>query len=528
MKSLIKSNSDFYHPHNNNNNKNSLPYISTKQKPIIRNNFSETMRPIFLKKVVSTSSLLNPRNKTYNIPNAKKIPNYLNYKLKKINNNFNQTTLNFCDYIKEANKIIHERRQFKDRDILGLMNNTNSALINKSKEISLNNYILNSMEKKRNDIYIQEQNMQKSMIIFEKNLNSDYKSFYKYIEKREKKLRDENNSLLKYKKTNEDKKIIYEEELGFNKKLKEDLEKIIKQIYLLKNYGIFVSRVFNKKFWLDDLPELDQRNKNYSEITKIILNKNYNLNNNNENDEINNKNYIFQNASIMVEKLREHEEKFLSVVEDKQTSNHIDTDKNNMESIILSLQKDLALYQEKLKQFNEEKISVSKNIEKIKNKKLLDQNVDAYLSYIIEIGGEATGDEMSKFFMQNIKMHKDYDYHYYTGYTLNCLKQKEKIVNKYIEFIEQVENSEDRNIIINIEMERKNENKRKKILEMKVRQLKRNESLNKKSIESDQKFVIKGRIVPKDYPFVKMKRVKKNIKDKNANDMDLLFFNEDD
>ena len=40
------------------------------------------------------------------------------------------------------------------------------------------------------------------------------------------------------------------------------------------------------------------------------------------------------------------------------------------------------------------------------------------------------------------------------------LKKKERLINRFIEYIENVENSEDKKNIAEIEQERKNENKR--------------------------------------------------------------------
>ena len=47
-------------------------------------------------------------------------------------------------------------------------------------------------------------------------------------------------------------------------------------------------------------------------------------------------------------------------------------------------------------------------------------------------------------------------------------------------------------------------------------------------MERNGKFVVIGRTVPKIYQFNKLKHLKTNKNDQNQNDMDLLFFNEED
>ena len=126
------------------------------------------------------------------------------------------------------------------------------------------------------------------------------------------------------------------------------------------------------------------------------------------------------------------------------------------------------------------------------------------------------------------KMVKEYDFNYYTVRTMNNLKKKERLINRFIEYIESVENSEDKNIIAEIEQDRKNENKRQKLKNLKLKQQQIHENKNKKAMERNAKFVVIGRPVPKIYQFNKSKNLRSNKDNQNRNDMDLLFFNDDD
>ena len=125
-------------------------------------------------------------------------------------------------------------------------------------------------------------------------------------------------------------------------------------------------------------------------------------------------------------------------------------------------------------------------------------------------------------------MVKEYNFSYYTVKTLNNLKKKERLINRFIEYIESVENSEDKKIIVEIEQERKNENKRQKLKNLKLKQQQIHENRNKKALERNAKFVVIGRAVPKIYQFNKSKNLRLNKDNQNQNDMDLLFFHEDD
>ena len=176
-----------------------------------------------------------------------------------------------------------------------------------------------------------------------------------------------------------------------------------------------------------------------------------------------------------------------------------------------------------------------KYIDSSKNKKQKDENVDKFLEYIIELGKETEKYDINEYnyFEDSCpreyqKMVKEYDFNYYTVRTMNNLKKKERLINRFIEYIESVENSEDKNIIAEIEQDRKNENKRQKLKNLKLKQQQIHENKNKKAMERNAKFVVIGRPVPKIYQFNKSKNLRSNKDNQNRNDMDLLFFNDDD
>ena len=169
------------------------------------------------------------------------------------------------------------------------------------------------------------------------------------------------------------------------------------------------------------------------------------------------------------------------------------------------------------------------------NKKQKGEDINIYLEYIIQLGKETEKLNINEnnYFENNlpkeyIKRVKEYDFNYYTINTMNDLKKKERLINKFIEYIENIEKSEDKKIITEIELERKNKNKKEKLKNLKLKMNKMHEDRNRRAIERNAKFVIISRQVPELFQFNKDKKLKNKKNEKNKNDIDLLFFHEDD
>ena len=181
-----------------------------------------------------------------------------------------------------------------------------------------------------------------------------------------------------------------------------------------------------------------------------------------------------------------------------------------------------------------EKNKLTKEIENYKNKGQKEDDTNKYLEYIIELGKEAEKYNVDKISIFEDKKPKEfektvkrYDYNKYTIKTLDNLKKKEKIINKFIEYIENIENSEDKKIIMDIEYVRKNENKRLKLKNIKIKQQKLHDNNNIKALERNAKYVVLGRNVPKIYQLNKSKNKAKTKSDQNKYDLDLLFYHDE-
>ena len=66
-------------------------------------------------------------------------------------------------------------------------------------------------------------------------------------------------------------------------------------------------------------------------------------------------------------------------------------------------------------------------------------------------------------------------------------------------------------------------------MQLKIKQEQNENNKRLKAIERAQRVIIKGRMVPKIYPSLKVKKKKVNENDKNINnDFDMLFYSSDD
>lgn len=546
MSTFVKIGNSILNTKRKNNNMN-----ITRSKSV----FSETFKPNYLKKSSSESSFpkyniksnnnINNSNSNENrfLPNIKnnsttnfnfynnsKQNNYK--KFSDLRNKIEFYSFNANDYILEANKILQKRTENKNTDLLGLKNKTKSSIISDTKEICLNNFVIEAIKNDMNNMNIKEKDYKKSLVNSENEFETDYKTFLSHLENRKNKLKKENSNLLKFKEIHEEAKERYYKELVKYKKLNEELEKKIKIISMLKNYGNFVYKFLGMKFWMDDIPDMDPKTKNFEEISDLILKK-YDI--------LEDKSDIFSEQkdnfddTFMIIKFNDYEEKVIQGIKYKQ-SFYKELDKElNYEENLKKFKDNLKLLKIKENKLIQEKNKLIKNIDDSKNLKQKDENVEKFLEYIIELGKETEKFDVNEnnYFEDSApneyeKMVKEYNFSYYTVKTLNNLKKKERLINRFIEYIESVENSEDKKIIVEIEQERKNENKRQKLKNLKLKQQQIHENRNKKALERNAKFVVIGRAVPKIYQFNKSKNLRLNKDNQNQNDMDLLFFHEDD
>ena len=518
-----------------------------------RSVFSETVKPNYLKKSPSVYSFSHYNlNKNFNRTNAENPSDFGGTKNNSTNFNFFNSSQNnykkFCDlrnnvefhsfnkndYIIEANRILKKRIENKDHDLLGIKNRTKYSVLSDTKEICMDNFIIRAIKDDMNNISSKEEELKMSLINSENEFETDYKTFINFLENKKNKVKQKNATFLKCREIQEEAKERYNKELSTFKKLNEELEKKIKIINILKDYGSFVYKLLGLEFWMDEVPDLGTKNKNYEEIADLILKKYYAsekkydiLKVKGSEDEL--------DDSFMLLKFNEFEDKVLKVIKFKENFVKSQFRELNYEEYINQLKKNVNILKLREKKVIAEKNRLMRILDNAQGIKQKDEDIDKILEYIVELGKETQKFDINEldYFEETLpkqyeKTVKEYDFNYYTVNTLNNLRKKERVINKFIEFIERVENSKDKKTIKEIEQERKNENKREKLKQLKLKQQKMHDSRNKRAIERNAKLIIIGRVVPQNYRFTKIKKLPKNKSSGHiSNDMDLLFYNEE-
>ena len=418
-------------------------------------------------------------------------------------------------FINEANKIMRERMKNKGSTI-NSKSRLKSVVMNDTKEICLKNYLIGLLKEKRTDINEKERNITKALRDSENKLDSDYKNFLDFVEGTKKKQKKEEEELQRLKSLHEQKEIIYKKEIADYKKLIEDLERTVKLICLLKSYGSFVHKVLRLKFDFDNVPDIDSRERNFEQVSNIILKHYDNLKNSETIELLDDENFMFM-------KFNELEERVVKILQrkeilDKESTTETDSYKDE----ISELKRRVKDCQIESKQVQNEKDQIINAINRLKPQK--DNEVNQYLDYIYEIGG-MTGDLNNK-----LKGKKNIiDLLTFTKDTLLVLQQKETFINDYITEIEHIEENGDKKLINDIITDRKKFNKREKQLQLKQKQEQIEYNKRKKAIERAQRVIIKGRKAPQDYPLLKGKKKKEDDNKGNEDDYyAMLYYSSDD
>ena len=474
--------------------------------------------------------LKDNKNFTTNTRYYKKEMNNYN-KFKDLGNNVEFFSFNRNDYIKEANKIMSQRLIDKNADLVGKRSQDKINIISNTREISRNNFVIDAIKKNINNIKLIEKNYKNSLVKSEKELKTDFTDFHKFLDSKNDKIKEENATLLNLRDKHEQALEKYDRELQRYKKLSEDLEKKVKIICLLKTYGAFIYKILGIKFWLNGIPEINQKTKNFEEISDLVIAK-YRLLN--EKEQANKEEDYFDDKFLII-KFKELEQRVIQSINSTGFQIRDLKEKQYKEETLKRMNSTITKLNIKKKDVTQRKNRLTKNIDKAESIKFDEESTNKYLEYIIELGKETEKFDLniSNFFPDIInndyqKKMKEYDFQYYTIKTLNNLKKKETLINKFIEYIDNVKSSEDRGIIMEIEQDMKNKNKKEKLKQLKLKQQQLHEEKNRKALERNTRFVVIGRKIPKIYKFNKIKKSMTNLENKVKDDMELLFYDQDD
>ena len=332
-------------------------------------------------------------------------------------------------------------------------------------------------------------------------------------------------------------------EINNNKKLNNNIVKIIKLISNCKTYGSFLYKIFDMTYPYEEIAELDNRLKISEDLREKVI-KVYG-----KYDTVDIS--IFGDVQTLMNKFDEYEEKLINHLSNKE---RLIKEYNTM---VIENKNELNILKEKIRIFNEDLneatykkkkltelminiFDLSKDEENdinyISNKQYIDENLKSCINCITEIGNCL---EIQKGFngVDNIDANENYDLQSLKEHIdlakdiIKCLEEKEKLVNEYTTKISDIMKTgsyKDKQILLNLMAKMKRDNKFKNIINIKN---KREELSNVKrlnAIKRSQKYVVKQKKIFIDVPFKNKQNKTKKIKIKENNEFEYLNYSSDD
>ena len=398
-------------------------------------------------------------------------------------------------------------------------------ILQKSREICLNNFMITQIRNKRTEINAKQFFVDRALKNSELQYENDYRAFIDFVEDIKKKEKKEEEILNKMKNKKDKTESRLNDELIIHKKLIEKCDIIIKTIVLFKSYGSFVHKVFHTPFIFDELAESKLNYKNDIHLKDKIIavyEKSKSLPESYE-EEINN--ILNYNESLM-QQYSQYEEKLVVMLEDKNYINkEIAYMKMNSEREIAQLKKRLNEAENEYKKLTFEKKSILSSMKEYQINTL--SEIDELGGYILELGIHGGVDPPRHGLKENMT-----DFLSYCKDIINFLGEREKMVNNYIEEIDEIiksGNDKDKSIIDKLIFERKKLIKKEKQQKLKTEQDNFEKKKKAKAIERAKRIVIKGRKIYNN--IAEWKRFHKDVKIKEQVDDDdtqNLFYSSDD
>ena len=522
-----------------------------KLKPLINSSRSiKNLNRIFPRNnsFVSNNSEMSINNisSTTNASRVKRIPNVLpklitpknNYILKnvKINNNFKRsssvTSLSnlytpstmstksskqTAELIDSAEQIMRERMKNHGVVLAGGKFLLKSIALRISKEVSQRNYTINLLKEKRTQINEKERIINQALKEFSEQYESDHKKFIDFVEEEKRKQKLEEETMNNIKERREKREESLNEEGLRKKRLDEMLERKVKDFYVLKSYGSFFNKVFDKYFAYDETSKIDNREKNYEKIMNKII-------------EIYEKKDKYEklpkeldDEELLMKKYLLLEDKIMNGLANKELlDKEILKQQKYFEKELEQLRFSLNDYESDFIYLKTEKNNV--NIEMRNYKIHEDGSLENILDMILELGKEI-GTNWPVPVSKDIKNLGDYVL--YAKKTIDTLKNKEVLINQGITEIENAiiyGNKVEKSLMEKSILEQKKINKRDNQLKAKqyLEEIKNQKNL--RAIERAQKMVVTGRKALNYSIFKNKKKIKKIIKKGKDDDYGYIYY----
>ena len=424
----------------------------------------------------------------------------------------------------EADTLVKQRKR---HDGLLAPHIATNVSLKKSAQINLKNYVIRKIKEKREEIQNEENKITEEFKNKQKIYDKNYRNYLDSIEQNQKKQKEEEEELNLLNLKIEEQENIISKEIINNKKLVDELKKIVNSVVSYTKYGSFIYKIFGRKFIYEELKEFDGKDYNKMMFRFIdVYDK--------TKEDINYK----KEENEFLEMLHSHGVDFLTMqFADMEANLRKQLDSNNLINEELAYlnnnsknEIELLLNNKKISEnnkilFNDRKNKQEKIIKDFKEYDI--EETKSYLKYIIELLEIMEG-RTKKRIIKNIDVNEDTLL--YCDKVLNTLEKKEILINKYMREIENIINNDksDNSLIEKIINDRKKYNI--KIKQIEQRKIQEDIDFKKKLKTIDeQRIVIKGRKVIKDFPLIKNIKKKKifDIK-KNQDDFEYLYYSSDE
>ena len=476
---------------------------------------------------INNNSLLFINSKNKN--NASHIPRPSHFHSPK--NFFDPHKIDY-DLINGANDIIKQRKNNKIF-LYSLQRNSRKDVLNTIKEISLKNFHINLIRKRRIDIDEKENYINQTLINSSHTLDKNYANFIKIVEILKTEQKKDEEKIVQINSKYESTLSEFNNEININKNLLSNIIKMIKLISNSKMCGSFLYSIFGMSYPFEEIPELDNRIKINEDLSEKVIKVYGNI------EKIDTS--IFGDDETIMQKFNKFEEKLISTLSNKEK---LKKEYNNM---LKENRNEINILKQKIKMFNEdlEEATFKKKkllelmvnifnldkkeeneLENINSMKYVDEDLKACTNYLFEIGDclEIKGINENKLNinfnstneLENLKELIDY-----SKDIIKCLEEKEKLVNEYTDTISIIKTKgtyRDKQILSKLIAKMKRDNKFKNIINIKN---KRNELTNVKKLDAikrQQKFVLRQKKIFIDVPMKTAHNKTEKIKFKENNE----------
>ena len=454
----------------NNSLKDNLPYINNTLTPKIK-----------IKK-----RILSPLKKS-NFQNPEEY--LISTSLLSKNENSNEISFNLSYFKNLSNKY---------SPILSKRGIESKELTNNIKKACKQNILINILKNKREEISKTEKLIQIYFIEYKRQIDKDFYNFNRISNEYFAMKRKENKILEYYKLIYRRAKREYILETMTNKKLRDTIEKVIRDIYKLKEYANFIHTMYGIPFIMDKINENLLYENKFDNLREELI-KLYTEQELKKEDEKRDK--LLKNINLFMKNFILYENNII----------HLLKDQNN-------ITKDI--YYIKIDNKNRLKNLVRVKNDYIDNKNILkkiNQNFKNELESTAGLSKNDLYEDVIKYILQfinifnlklliNTKKDSEIEYYNYCKEIVNSLKEKEDFIDRNIKEINKILNNgnqKDKDLMERIITERKKINKRKLQKYTQENLLKQLELNKLKLIEKNGKKVVKGRAIL-DYKYISL------------------------